>query len=88
MDEATSLIERELQAFLKFWNVDLPEDHPENFYMEREWRKFGNLPLAPCLREIVAPASFHADLQAILAGHWVTQNFLIDGPIHYISISD
>lgn len=88
VDEATKLIERDFQAFLKFWNVDLPENHPENFYMEREWRKFDKLPLALCLREIVAPSAFHSDLQAIIAGHWVTQNFLIDGPIHYISIPD
>lgn len=85
VDEATTLIERDFQAFLKFWEVDLPEDHPENYYMEREWRTFGNLGLAPCLREIVAPSEFHDDLRAIIAGHWVSQNFLIDGPICYTS---
>lgn len=30
-------------AFLKVFDSDLNEDTPENFYMEREWRKLGNL---------------------------------------------
>ena len=88
VDEASGLIARDLQAFLKFWNVDHPDDHPENFYMEREWRKFGNLPLAPCLREIVAPSEFHRDLQAIIAEARAGDRYLIDGPLSYISIAE
>jgi hypothetical protein len=86
VDEASGLITRDLQAFLKFWNVDYPDDHPENFYMEREWRKFGNLPLAPCLREIVAPIEFHDDLKTIIAGLRAGERYLINGPIRYTSI--
>ncbi|MGQ4582482.1 abortive infection system antitoxin AbiGi family protein [Lysobacter sp. F60174L2] len=67
-DEAAHLIARDLQAFLKFWNVDLPDGHPENFYMEREWRKFGNLQLALCLEEIVAPPKYHDELVEIIKG--------------------
>jgi hypothetical protein len=65
-DLASSLITRDVQAFLKFWDVDLPEDHPENFYMEREWRKFGNLALASCLQEIIAPRMYHDTLRELL----------------------
>jgi hypothetical protein len=86
VDEASGLIARDLQAFLKFWNVDLPDDHPENFYMEREWRKFGNLELAPSLREIVAPFEFHDELKAIIANLRVNERYLIDGPIRYTSV--
>lgn len=88
VDEASGLIARDLQPFLKFWNVDHPDDHPENFYMEREWRKFGSLGLAPCLREIVAPLEFHDHLKAIIAGLRVGDRYLIDGPIRYTSISE
>lgn len=88
VDEASGLIARDLQAFLKFWNVDHPDDHPENFYMEREWRKFGNLGLAPCLREIVAPLEFHDDLKAIVAELRAGELYLIDSPIRYTSISE
>lgn len=52
--EAVDLAESELEkmlAFVKRFEVDLPIDHPQNYYMEREWRKFGNLPLHMPLRE-------------------------------------
>lgn len=65
-DEASSLITCDVQAFLKCWDVDLPEDHPENFYMEREWRKFGNLGLASCLQEVIGPPQYHDQLRGIL----------------------
>jgi hypothetical protein len=34
-------------AFIKPFNSELPNDHPNNFYLEREWRKFGNLGFQP-----------------------------------------
>lgn len=86
VDEASGLIARDFQAFLKFWDVDLPDDHPENFYLEREWRKFGNLGLAPCLREIVAPAEYHRDLMKILDRHQSTGRYRIIGPVTCISV--
>lgn len=30
-------------AFIKPFNLSLPMDHIDNYYMEREWRKFGNV---------------------------------------------
>lgn len=86
-DEASSLITRDVQAFLKFWDVDLPEDHPENFYMEREWRKFGNLGLALCLQEIIAPPQYHKALRSILDGLRVGGRYLI-GEVEFTSIPD
>lgn len=56
--EAVDMAKSELAqmlAFIKTFDVDLPIDHPQNYYMEREWRKFGNLPLDMSLREIIAP---------------------------------
>jgi hypothetical protein len=48
-------------AFIKPFNSDLPDDHPDNFYFEREWRKLGNLPFQP--REVahVLVASDYVD---------------------------
>lgn len=86
-DEASSLITRDVQAFLKFWDVDLPEDHPENFYMEREWRKFGNLGLALCLQEIIAPPQYHTALLSILDGHRSGGRYLI-GEVEFTSLPD
>lgn len=86
-DDASSLITRDVQAFLKFWDVDLPEDHPENFYMEREWRKFGNLSLALCLQEIIAPPQYQKALRSILDGLRVGGRYLI-GEVEFTSIQD
>lgn len=56
--EAVDMAQDELAqmlAFIKVFDIDLPTDDQENYYMEREWRKFGTLQLRPALREIVAP---------------------------------
>lgn len=34
-------------AFVKPFNSELPYNHSRNFYMEREWRKYGNMKFEP-----------------------------------------
>jgi hypothetical protein len=87
VDEASGLIVRDMMAFLKFFDVDLPDEHPENFYLEREWRKFANLGLAPSLRVVVAPAEYHDRLRQIVDSSKM-RGFLITGPVSYIAIPD
>jgi hypothetical protein len=66
VDLASSFVSKSL-AFVKTFNVNLPDDHPENFYMEREWRKLANLPLTPCLIEVVAPTEYQEPLRSEFA---------------------
>lgn len=77
VDDASTLIARDVRAFLKFWDIELPEEHPKNYYMEREWRKFGNLALAACLREVIAPPRYHDELRAILNELRAGERYLI-----------
>jgi Putative abortive phage resistance protein AbiGi, antitoxin len=42
-----AVLSKEFLAFLKPFEPRLPDDHPNNFYAEREWRKFGNQVFAP-----------------------------------------
>lgn len=50
-DEAIELmeaiVEKYFLSFLKPFNSELDVDDPENFYMEREWRKYGKLMFSP-----------------------------------------
>jgi hypothetical protein len=38
-----AVFEKDVLAFIKPFDSDLADDNVRNFYMEREWRKFGNL---------------------------------------------
>jgi hypothetical protein len=62
-DEAISstsnLFLKEFLAFVKPFDSTLEDDNSENYYMEREWRKFGNLELRPgYVRKIVVAADY------------------------------
>ena len=46
-------------SFVKFYDEGLPADHSENFYMEREWRIFGNLEFSlDQVRRVIFPQDF------------------------------
>ena len=42
-----SVFTRHFLAFIKPFYSEYANDHPKNYYMEREWRKFGNLEFKP-----------------------------------------
>jgi hypothetical protein len=46
-------------SFLKVFDDSLPDEDPENFYMEREWRMLGNLRFAmDDVYRVILPQSF------------------------------
>jgi hypothetical protein len=46
-------------SFVKFYDEGLPADHEENYYMEREWRIFGNLEFSlDQVRRVIFPQEF------------------------------
>ena len=42
-----SVFAKDFLAFIKPFNSHLPAGHEKNYYMEREWRKYGNLKFDP-----------------------------------------
>lgn len=66
-NEAISLIEatlgKNVLAYLKLFDVTLADNDPKNYYMEREWRIFGNLNLEFSLREIVVGKGYSKRLK-------------------------
>ena len=52
-------------AFIKPFDADLPDDHPESYYLEREWRKLGNLTFKPeRVSRVVVARGFENRLKA------------------------
>lgn len=47
MHLAETILQKDVLAFVKAFEFGLADDDPQNFYMEREWRKFGNLLFKP-----------------------------------------
>ena len=58
VDRLRDTFYKDFLAFVKFYDSDLPVDHPEHYYAEREWRKFGPFNLRMGLEEIVVPSSY------------------------------
>lgn len=62
-DEASTwlscVIEKDILAFIKPFNSELSDSHPQNYYMEREWRKYGNLRFEPSnVQKILVPDDY------------------------------
>jgi len=65
-------------SFVKFFDHRLPDDHPDNYYFEREWRLVGNLQFElGDIRTIVVPRSYAERLAADLP-EYSGQRLLLD----------
>jgi hypothetical protein len=62
-------LDQMLFAHLKFFDGTLSEEHAENYYMEREWRKVHGLSFRPeDLSRVILPSQFVAPLHRHLPG--------------------
>lgn len=53
-----------LLSYVKFFDHTLPDDHPNNFYMEREWRVVGNVQFSlPEVVRVLVPSQYGTRLR-------------------------
>ena len=53
------VMERDILAFIKPFDSHLPDNDPANYYMEREWRKYGNLQFEPSnVQKVLVPDDY------------------------------
>ena len=65
-----SVLVQHFLAFIKAFDADLQDDDPENYYLEREWRKLGNLIFKPeDVSGVVVARGFEKRLQADAPSH-------------------
>jgi len=59
-----------LFAYMKFFDPDLADDHPDNYYMEREWRVIVPVTFSPTdVTRILIPQAFAARLRVDLPAY-------------------
>lgn len=60
-----NLLMKDFLAFVKPFNSELPHNHRDNYYMEREWRKYGNMVFeASQVSRIVVAKGFKSRVEA------------------------
>jgi Putative abortive phage resistance protein AbiGi, antitoxin len=61
--DLNSFISLQVMAFVKFFDSSLAADHPDNYYMEREWRTLGDLQFALTdVVRVIVPKPYKARL--------------------------
>ncbi|MBU0644092.1 MAG: hypothetical protein KJ731_15655 [Alphaproteobacteria bacterium] len=64
-NDVIRMIYMEFLAFIKPFNVELENEHGDQVYMEREWRKVGNLQFdVNDIKRVILPQKYHTTLQS------------------------
>jgi hypothetical protein len=77
LHELLHFLDFRLFSYVKFFEPDLPDEDPENFYMEREWRVVGNVHFGlEDVRRIFIPPDYGKRLRVDLSDYYGQVTFV------------
>jgi Putative abortive phage resistance protein AbiGi, antitoxin len=69
LQDLNTFVSLSLMAYIKFFDSGLAPEHPDNYYMEREWRVLGDVSFAVAdITRVIVPRAYKSQVKRDLVG--------------------